>query len=174
VLISAAGPGAGYVLAAVTIAILYALGGHIEWQPLVGLFPIPIPHAHLGENLGAARDNLNLRIFLDMILWFNVVWGTVNLLPVFPLDGGQIAQSLMVASDPWGGLVRSLWLSIITGVGMAIVGYVVVGVLRSPALLTYEGISVSLIVVGLLVIFISVVRERYHEHKHDPYKEVER
>jgi membrane-associated protease RseP (regulator of RpoE activity) len=124
VLISAAGPGAGYVLAAVTIAILYALGGHIEWQPLVGLFPIPIPHAHLGENLGAARDNLNLRIFLDMILWFNVVWGTVNLLPVFPLDGGQIAQSLMVASDPWGGLVRSLWLSIITGVGMAIVGYV--------------------------------------------------
>ena len=74
--------------------------------------------------MGAARDNLNLRIFLDMILWFNVVWGTVNLLPVFPLDGGQIAQSLMVASDPWGGLVRSLWLSIITGVGMAIVGYV--------------------------------------------------
>ena len=78
----------------------------------------------------------------------------------------------------WEGVYRKSerrvgFVMLIAGV-LAIVGYVVVGVLRSPALLTYEGISVSLIVVGLLVIFISVVRERYHEHKHDPYKEVER
>ena len=78
----------------------------------------------------------------------------------------------------WEGVYRKSerrvgFVMVIAGL-LAIVGYVVVGVLRSPALLTYEGISVSLIVVGLLVIFISVVRERYHEHKHDPYKEVER
>jgi hypothetical protein len=40
--------------------------------------------------------------------------------------------------------------------------------------LSYEGISVTLILVGLVVIFVSVARERYHESKNDPYKEVER
>ena len=78
----------------------------------------------------------------------------------------------------WEGIYRKSerrvgFVMLIAGV-LAIVGYVVVGVLRTPALLTYEGISVSLIVAGLIVIFVSVVRERYHEHKHDPYKEVER
>ena len=78
----------------------------------------------------------------------------------------------------WEGVYRKSerrvgFIMLIAGV-LAIVGYVLVGVVRSPKLLTYEGISVSLIVVGLLVIFLSVVRERYHEHKHDPYKEVER
>lgn len=47
-------------------------------------------------------------------------------------------------------------------------------VLRSPELWSYEGISVAVVLLGLIVIFISVARERYHEHKHDPYREVER
>jgi hypothetical protein len=44
----------------------------------------------------------------------------------------------------------------------------------SPHLLTYEGISVAVILVGLIVIFVSVARERYHESKNDPYKGVKR
>ena len=46
--------------------------------------------------------------------------------------------------------------------------------LRSPELLTYEGISIAVILLGLIVLFISVARERYHEHQNDPYREVER
>ena len=46
--------------------------------------------------------------------------------------------------------------------------------MTSPKLLTYEGISITIIVLGLLVIFISVARERYHESKSDPYKGVQR
>ena len=57
---------------------------------------------------------------------------------------------------------------------LALLGYAIFRALRSPALLTYEGISMMLILVGLVVIFISVARERYHESKNDPYKEVER
>lgn len=52
--------------------------------------------------------------------------------------------------------------------------YLLYRALRSPDLLTYEGISIALILLGLIVLFISVARERYHEHKHDPYREVER
>jgi hypothetical protein len=57
---------------------------------------------------------------------------------------------------------------------LAILGYGIVRALRSPELLSYEGISVMLILVGLIVILLSVVRERYYESKNDPYKEVER
>ncbi len=57
---------------------------------------------------------------------------------------------------------------------LALLGYAIVRAVRSPALLSFEGISVLLILVGLVVIFVSVARERYHESKNDPYKEVER
>ena len=120
VLICAAGPGAGFVLAAIVVAVLYAAGGSIRWDFLEGFFPIP--HARLGKNLGEGLQNLNLRVLLDLVLWFNLVWGAVNLLPVFPLDGGQICQALMVAQDPWGGLRRSLWISVVTGAIAAVAG----------------------------------------------------
>jgi hypothetical protein len=57
---------------------------------------------------------------------------------------------------------------------VAVLIYAVVRAVRSPDFLSYEGISVGVILLGLIVIFISVARERYHESKNDPYKEVER
>ncbi len=62
---------------------------------------------------------------------------------------------------------------LIAGV-LAVLGYAIFRVVTSPSLLTYEGISVMLILIGLVVIFVSVARERYHESKNDPYKEIER
>lgn len=62
---------------------------------------------------------------------------------------------------------------LIAGV-VALLGYALFRAVTSPSFLSYEGISVALILVGLVVIFVSVARERYHESKSDPYKEVER
>lgn len=62
---------------------------------------------------------------------------------------------------------------VIAGV-LAILGYGIVRAVTSPGFLTYEGISVTIILVGLVVIFVSVARERYHESKNDPYKGVKR
>ena len=43
----------------------------------------------------------------------------------------------------------------------------------SPEFLTVKGLGITAVLVGLMVIFLSVVRERYHESKNDPYKGVE-
>ena len=43
----------------------------------------------------------------------------------------------------------------------------------SGQLLTFQGVATAAVLLGLIVIFISVARERYHERKNDPYKEVE-
>jgi len=65
------------------------------------------------------------------------------------------------------------FLFVIGGV-VAMLLYAIVQAVRSPEFLSYEGISVTIILVGLAVIFISVARERYHESRNDPYKGVRR
>jgi Zn-dependent protease len=47
----------------------------------------------------------------DALLWINIAWGLLNLLPVYPLDGGQISRD--VCSGLWrdGGVRVSLGIS---------------------------------------------------------------
>ena len=47
------------------------------------------------------------------LLWFNIVWGLINLMPIWPLDGGQISRELFIKYNPWQGIPRSLMLSMI-------------------------------------------------------------
>lgn len=69
---------------------------------------------------------------------------------------------------------RRLGFLFLIGGAVMLLLYLLFRALRSPELLTYEGISIAIILLGLIVLFISVARERYHEHKNDPYREVER
>ncbi len=55
---------------------------------------------------------------------------------------------------------------------LAVLAYAVYEAVTSPEFLTVKGISISVILLGLVVVFLSVVRERYHESKTDPYKGV--
>ncbi|HEX5132199.1 MAG TPA: zf-HC2 domain-containing protein [Candidatus Krumholzibacteria bacterium] len=69
---------------------------------------------------------------------------------------------------------RNIGFLLVVGGVLAIIAYGIFRAVTSPRLFTYEGISVTVILVGLAVIFISVARERYHESRNDPYREVER
>jgi uncharacterized membrane protein YedE/YeeE len=69
---------------------------------------------------------------------------------------------------------RQLGFMLLIGGVVAILLYLLVRAVRSPQLWSYEGISIAVVLLGLIVVFISVARERYHEHKHDAYREVER
>lgn len=55
---------------------------------------------------------------------------------------------------------------------VAVLLFAIYKAVTSPDFLTFKGISIAVILVGLVVIFLSVVRERHHESKSDPYKEV--
>lgn len=69
---------------------------------------------------------------------------------------------------------RSVGFLLLIGGVVALLLYGVVRALTSPKLLTYEGLSVTVILIGLIVIFVSVARERFHESRNDPYKGVRR
>jgi len=118
ILISAAGPGAGFLLAGLVTAIVFAVGGLVRLHLAHGFVPIPV--VALPE-----AANEQWYAVVESLLWVNIFWGLMNLVPVYPLDGGQIAREVLVAKDPWEGVVKSLWLSVVVGGAVALLGFVV-------------------------------------------------
>ena len=115
VLISLAGPGAGFALAALVVAGILLSGG--EFRLRLENFP-----RFFQFRLGMAIDSDSWYALIGAMLYINIFWGLVNLLPVYPLDGGQVARALFVQADPWGGVIKSLWLSVIVGAVVAVWG----------------------------------------------------
>jgi Zn-dependent protease len=69
--VSLAGPFAGFGLFGLTLAVLYLIPRDQ-----------PIPR--------------NVEFVFTQLIWINLAWGLVNLLPVLPLDGGQVCQSFLI------------------------------------------------------------------------------
>ena len=119
IFVSLAGPGAGFIFAGLILAVGKAMGGEIVLSTLLGFIPFPMIIMPYGSGI------LN-NIFVTF-LWVNIFWGIINLLPVYPLDGGHVSRYILIQRDPWNGLRTSLWVSVITGGILAIVGLVFLG-----------------------------------------------
>ena len=52
-----------------------------------------------------------LNNFVGALLQVNILWGLINLLPIYPLDGGQIARELFTLGNVRNGIIQSLRLS---------------------------------------------------------------
>lgn len=110
-MISLAGPAAGFVFAAVVVLGLKA--GGIDVFLRFG-FPDLVDWRLLGIRSEKAY------VLLNQLLHVNIYWGLVNLLPIYPLDGGQAARSLMELGKAPDALRNSLLLSVGTAVLMAL------------------------------------------------------
>lgn len=105
IVVSLAGPIAGLLLAAVACVLVISLRGTIELRGELLKFPIPfLPEGQFDQ------DGIIRMIFLTMIV-LNVVLNVFNLVPIYPMDGGQIARQIMAQLDPWNGIKNSLYLS---------------------------------------------------------------
>jgi stage IV sporulation protein FB len=93
VLVSLAGPGAGFLLGAVGL-----FGSH--WIP-------PVP----GSIWGTTSSYL---------LWVNLAWGLFNLMPMLPLDGGEVLASLLEARWSERGRQAARWISLVTASALAL------------------------------------------------------
>jgi len=89
ILITFAGPAAGLMLggASIATAFLLVVNG-VEVTPLV--------------------DET-----LTQLIWVNFAWSILNLLPVFPLDGGQITRDVLTSMNPSKGETWALWISVV-------------------------------------------------------------
>ncbi|MDR1271004.1 MAG: site-2 protease family protein [Planctomycetaceae bacterium] len=110
IFLSAAGPLAGFVLAGFFILISLSI------QSGETFFENDIVH-----------NGLNVRSIIDVFI-FNVVsisifWGIFNLLPIYPMDGGQISREFFSFISPRNGVANSLILSMITAILFAVLAF---------------------------------------------------
>lgn len=119
ILVSLSGPGAGFLLALLVMVGVVASGGSIGVIALFGIFPFPTAVMPIAGNI--------INSIVATLLWVNIFWGLINLMPVFPLDGGNVTRRLMVKANPWDGLRKSLWISVIAGGAVAATGLLLLG-----------------------------------------------
>lgn len=83
--------------------------------PLVNvvLFPVLMVAVEVSSSLGHSPRDSDFGKFLYMIWWINRSLLIFNLLPIYPLDGGQILRSLL-----WFKLGRARSLQVATAIGL--------------------------------------------------------
>ena len=94
--VSAAGPLAGFMLY-----------GSLWWLDLYLK-----RHFYYGNEL--------LFVAVKFSLFINLAWNAFNLIPVLPLDGGQIARELCLWISPRKGMQTCLMISMVTAIGLAL------------------------------------------------------
>ena len=104
--ISFAGPVAQILGALIVMALIAGTGHRI---PLVGFLGQLLPEVDAPD-----IANSQLSFFTVFFLYVSVYWALLNLLPIYPLDGGQIARELFVIFNRSDGIKNSLILSVCT------------------------------------------------------------
>jgi stage IV sporulation protein FB len=120
IFISLAGPFAGFLLAGLIAVGVVLSGGSILTTYLLRVIPLPV-------NAVLPIGGSILSSLVTTLLWINIFWGLINLMPVYPLDGGNVSRYLLLKTDPLDGVRKSLWLSVFAGGLVALAGFFFLG-----------------------------------------------
>jgi stage IV sporulation protein FB len=111
--ISFAGPVAQLVLAALLILGVRLSGYQLNfyiWP--IDLIAPPSP--------GRPLPSVGLEAFIFFLIYPSIMWALLNLLPIFPLDGGMISREICTMWFGPQGFYNSLMLSLVTAGGVAL------------------------------------------------------
>jgi len=112
ILVFLAGPAAGFLLAAAAVVGFW-------------LYNAPVTLFLLGRMIGLTirpegPSPPELALFaMSTVLYINIFWGLVNLLPIWPLDGGQVCREVCQRHRGRDGTRVALIISIATAAGFA-------------------------------------------------------
>jgi Zn-dependent protease len=144
--VSLAGPGAGFLLAGVVAGLFWLYSPDLTLSLLGALVGVPVP---IGADVDFPPEIVEYMIF--QLLWINIFWGLVNLLPIWPLDGGQISREVCEAYRGREGLRLSVQISLATAAGLAV--FALVEVIARRRLIPYFSLGrsfFSVVFFGLL------------------------
>jgi len=115
-----AGPGAGFLIVALTLAVMSAIwtpAGSLSLASLLLFGRVFVtPTVDIIHYLRSGAPSIWL---INDFLWINFWWGVMNLLPILPLDGGRFTELYLRPPR------RACQLGMITGVAAAIYGLAV-------------------------------------------------
>lgn len=107
IVIALAGPFAGIAVACVVALVAM----------VAGLHPLGLLYAALGAQDAHAPL---FEVAVGYILFVNGGWGVLNLIPIFPLDGGQVFAAAAESILPGRGRAVALVISILLAIGLGI------------------------------------------------------
>ena len=116
IVISAAGPAGQLSLALAIVLVLRLTGFALR-------FEVPYLEYVISVREGTPIDSVPLEFVLFFFILISVLWALLNLLPVYPLDGGQIVRNIFGLFHPVAGIQYSLILSVITAAGVDLYGF---------------------------------------------------
>jgi stage IV sporulation protein FB len=74
------------------------------------------------RNVSLGRNNGLPAALLTQLIYVNIVWGKLNLIPIYPLDGGQTARNILrIFLNERRAFLISIWSSMVIGVATAII-----------------------------------------------------
>jgi len=119
-LISLAGPAAGFLFAAVVVAVVWITGNVIGFAVnsdrvdpgQFGLERLLVQSLAVFVAYFQPYQSTPLNDAIGSLLQVNILWGLINLLPIYPLDGGQVARELFTLKNARSGIIQSLQLSV--------------------------------------------------------------
>ena len=120
-----AGPGAGFLFCGIVFAATSLLFGISSSEHLavavrsLGLNPNRVDFL---SALSRLPSETGIEIYWNLVR-INLMWGLVNLLPIYPLDGGQSAQVIWKLRDRREGARRSHILSLVTAGILGVVAF---------------------------------------------------
>ena len=86
-----------------------------EYEFLKSLHPLVV-----FVSVAAIITAITQLLFYFNLVWINLMWGMVNLLPIWPLDGGQAAQVVLTMFDRRQGTRRGHIVSLLTAGVLAV------------------------------------------------------
>jgi len=147
-----AGPAAGFLLLGVLFLLIWLRDPEVfpvYWAMAKQDLGLPV------DRLDVARDvllNINrVELFIvSQLIFINLLWGLVNLLPIWPLDGGQISRDVCEGVSRDRGLTWSLGISLVLSGLLAI--HCLMAANGQPLLPLRFGSTYSAILFGLLAL----------------------
>jgi stage IV sporulation protein FB len=102
VAVVAAGPAVSFAMGGLAVLALYLIQTNPDWLP---------------QDEGVRG---NIYYFVFSLAVQGIVWGIFNILPIYPMDGGQITRYLFVRFRPLDGARLSLQISLLLAIALAI------------------------------------------------------
>jgi stage IV sporulation protein FB len=125
-----AGPGAGFVLLVAVLlgsSLVFQITPAEHWNAILSQVRLsPFPRSVVDKFAEAAHSGGATKFLVltyDHLIWINLMWGLINLLPLWPLDGGQATQILLTFVDRYRGPRWGHVVSLLVAGGLAIVVY---------------------------------------------------
>ncbi len=127
------GPGAGFVLCGVTMLVYTVAYGLTPREHLacaghaLGLSGDVVSQAFAWLKMGLNPEKPyelypQIQIYWDLVR-INILWGVLNLLPIWPLDGGQITETVLSQVSPYNGRRWTHTISLVVAALIAIFIY---------------------------------------------------